>query len=108
MLTSQVPPSRDSNRVLTSYPCSGSSARRPKIPNLSDIQPSPFFLMHTAYAYSVCIGAVRCQATVLQPGRPISDMGSGLSARSTAKSIGRGRVLGIDREVVEPSPHLAY
>src|SRR5258708_6742940 len=61
MLTSQVPPNRDSKRVLTSYPCSGSSARSPRIPNLSDMQQCPLFPMHTAYAYSACIDGRHCQ-----------------------------------------------
>src|SRR5216683_1731866 len=58
MLTSHVPPSIDSNRFLTSYPWSGSSARSPRTPYLSDNFPG----VHTEYACRVCIcsaGAVK-------------------------------------------------
>src|SRR6266567_6580759 len=58
MLTSHVPPSIDSKRFLTSYPWSGSSARSPSTPYLSD----KFHAIHTEYACRVCIcpaGAVK-------------------------------------------------
>src|SRR5205809_7907670 len=54
MLTSHVPPSIVSKRFLTSYPWSGSSARSPNTPYLSD----KFLLVHTEYACRVCIDSV--------------------------------------------------
>src|SRR5438045_8881143 len=50
MLTSQVPPSIDSKRFLTSYPCSGSPFRSPSTPYLSD----NLSTTHTQYACTVC------------------------------------------------------